>query len=262
MFIVRWMGRLLSLPFLWLGRVAATFGLPVSVPLLTAAWRLGGSVTVGVMALARIRLHRGLSEAVTRSAAWANARPAAGILGFAGLLAVENGELTAAAAFLERARQSGRDPDGFVDFLEYSIVNQIGDVHAISELARRLEGRNDLPPLLAKAVREGLAHEAILDGRFDEARRRAERLLAIADDPHVEPILWALAKREGNQAVARMHLARVNLPEKLSLYYQVLGNLATGFLSEAKDQLSKLSQIDAGLARKAEAWLARKEGGA
>ena len=260
MFVVRWVGRLLSLPFVWLGRVAATFGLPVSVPLLTAAWRLGGSVPVGVMALARIRLHRSLGEAAAKSAAWANARPAAGILGFAGLLALMNNDSTSAATFLARARLFPNDPDGWVDLLEYGIVVQSGDPQAVWELARRLEGRNDLPPFHAKDVRADLALMAMLNGQFDGARRRAERLIEIADNPHAELILWALAKRDGDLAIASAHLGRAKMPENSLLFHQVLGNLAAGFGSEALDQLCRLKEVDADLARKAEAYVAWMEG--
>jgi hypothetical protein len=251
----------LSLPPLWLGQLACILKMPAGVPLLRAAWRLGGSGAVAGAALAAILQRRGPAAAQAQAARWLQQRPRPEIASFAGMLAVDAGDLETARDLLARGRQLGDDRTGALDLLEYFIAARTGQGAQVLELARRFQDRRDLPSLLSKAVLSVLMWDALEHGRGEEARRRALHLLEVDLVPEAEMVLWALHLRDGDHAQAEVHLERSGLPPPQRSYYQFLGSLAVGRTDHARQFLLQLRDLDGFLAGKAEAALKSKEPG-
>ncbi len=253
MFLVRRIRKLFSLPFLWAGQLASAFKLPLSVPLLTAAWYVSGDGNVARSAL--FAMHRcGHSDAaVAQADTWLVRRPRPEIAAFAALMAYQAGEFDAAESYLAHGRRLGDDRDGLLDLLAYTISKHGADSDATGELARRLENRSDLPPDLSRMVLTDLMWAAMTDEQFDNARRRARHLLEVDDEPQAEIALWALAKRDADAPGARKHLARARIKPADKVYWQFFGLVAIGWMQEARDMLEQLKGLDASYAAQAEA---------
>jgi hypothetical protein len=256
MLFVRWMLRLVSLPLAWVGLAAAALKAPLCVPLLKAAWIMSGSGETGRAALSAVRQHRGLEAARGQAAVWLARRPRPEIAAAAGLFAAEAGDLDDARRLLARGRESGTDRTGMLDLLEFTIVLRSGESAPAVDLARRFELRRDLPPLLSQAARTELLWDAMLNGRFEEAERRAASLLAVNDVAEAELALWALALRRGDAAAAARHLATTHVvPAAQSVYWQVLGLAAIGRTAEALAGLEQMRDLDATRAGRLEQFL-------
>ena len=257
MFIVRWIRALLSLPILWLGQLALYFRQPASIALLTAAWAVGGDAEVGRSALSETRRFKGRDEALAQARAWLERHPRPHFAAMAGLLSLEAGNLDDAKAFLARGRELGDDPMGRLDWLEYAIAGMSGEGIAA---ARRFETRRDLPGDLSKAVLNDLMFDDLVNGRFDEAKLRAARFLEVDDYAPAEMVLWILARRDGDEAAARKHYARANLPPAQKSYLTFVGYLAIGARAQADEALAKLRGQDEALALRAEGLLKSRTG--
>jgi tetratricopeptide (TPR) repeat protein len=258
MFIVRWIRGLLSLPILWLGLLALYFNQPASIPLLGAAWAVGGDAEVGRSALAATRRFKGRAEALAKARAWLERDPHPHFAATAGLLSLEAGRLDEAKAFLARGRELGDDPMGRLDWLEYAIAGISGGSVAV---ARQFEARRDLPADLSRAVLQELMFDDLLNGRFDEAKLRAERLLDVDEFAPAEIAMGALAQRAGDEAGAKRHYARAALkltPAQIS-YLAFIGYLAIGARAQAEESLAKLRGQDEALALRAEGILKSRE---
>jgi len=256
---MQWIGKLLSLPFLWLGQLTGMLKLPLSVPLLRTAWLLGGDGQVARTTLLAIHHRDGLHAARVQAARWMETSPRAEIAVFAGLMALGAGEVELAEGFLARGQGMGKDRDGLLELLEFGLAGQCGATGSATQLARRMEQQRDLPPVVSRVILNQLLWDAMLDGRHDEARRRAEHLLEVEDMPQAEMALWALAKLHGDQRRADKHLQRAKLASPQKVYFQVLGNLAIRAHADARELLSQLHSLDATLARNAEDFLQGKE---
>ena len=256
MFIVGWIRSLVSLPILWLGQLALYFKQPASIALLSAAWAVGRDAEVGRTALAATRQFKGRDEALAKARAWLERHPRPHFAAVAGLWSLETDSLDDAKAFLARGRELGDDPMGRLDWLEYLIAGISGNGIAA---ARQFATRKDLPADLSKAVLQDLMFDALLSGRFDEAKLHAERFLEVAEFPPAEMVLWALAQRDGDEAGAKSHYDRADLPPAQKTYLTFIGRLAIGQQAQAEEALAKLRGQDESLALRAEGLLKSRE---
>lgn len=261
MFVLRWVMWCTSLPLAWLGQLAVMLGLPLSVPLLKTAWYLGGEGKVAVMAMAEIQRHVSLHAACAQAAEWVASRPQPEICVQAGLLAIQAQKPEEAEDYLARCQQLGPDPNGLLELLEILVAGSTDGEDAVAELLRRLEHRKDLSPVVSKVVHAQLLWEALLDGRFEEAHRRAEWLWSIEDDPLAATTFWVLARREGKLEDFAVHCARLGLTKSENLYFETVGHIAAGSTGEAQKTLSQLAEVDASAAEQARRLLQRREAG-
>lgn len=259
MLVFRGMTWCLSLPLLWLGQLAAMLKTPLSVPLLKAAWYLGGDGKVGVLALARIQEHASLEAAQAKAAEWLAARPRPEIAAQAGLLAIQAQQLDRAADYLARGQQLGPDSAGLLELLEILVAGGTGGAEAVDDLARRFEHRTDLSPIVSKGIHEHLLLEALLAGHFEEAERRAKWLWSIEDAPLAATTFWVLARRRGSQEGLESFCGRQQLAAAQALYFQTLGHIALGDTDAARVTLGSLAEVDSSMAETTRFYLDRRE---
>jgi hypothetical protein len=254
-FLIRWIRMLLSLPFLWAGKLAIVLKLPMDMPLLKAAWYISGNGDTGRGALVAILRHQGPQAAMLQAQLWMQRNPKPEIAAFAGLLTLDAGDLELAKTYLQLGRQAGDEKDGLLDTLEYCIVGRTDGPDTVAQLARQFGTRSDLPADLSKRVLIELLWGDMFQSQWDAAADKAGRLLAVAETPVAQAALWALALRRGDHPAAQKHLAMVKLPTVLRSYYQCLGSAAIGNLQQARDFLAEVNQIDPSLAHRTEAYL-------
>jgi hypothetical protein len=255
MFLFRWIGIVLAVPLSWLGQLASWVSVPMGRSLYAAAWRLGGDGETACRALAATARAYGEAAALAEARRWVEQAPGrrscAPIAAHGGMLALQSGELDLARQMLAMGKQAGTDRNGVLELLEWMLTAGTGDGAAVEALARQLEARRDLPPVLSRQVLTARLWEAVQRQRFEEARQRAEHLLAIEEVPQARMALWVLAKREGDIRGAEEHLRQANLEPRHKLSFQILGNVAIGFMEEARAlqaQLHKIDPVQAGLA--------------
>jgi len=259
MILIRWTATLLSLPLVWAGRLAALMRMPVSIPLLKAAWSMGSDGEVAISALRFIQQHLGPAAARAQALEWLVWHPQTEIAAWAGLTALSAGDAQAAKMFLSQGQQLGPDRGGMIELLEYYVAVQSGDPVAIAEVARRFELRKDLALPVSRLARVQLLWNAMLHGRWEEAQGRAKFLWSINSDPAVAAALWALAQRNGNPSLAGKYLQRIDMAEPQKLYFIALGRIAIGLREEARMTVLLLRKLDAGLADRAQQYLDRTE---
>ena len=262
MFLVGWIGWLASLPFVWLGQAAAMLGQPLCVPLLKAAWLLGGEGSIGLAALVRIGQHVSPDASRGQAADWLAWRPQPEIAAYAGLLAMQAGETELARELLARGQQLGPERTGMLEMLELAVADADEAPEAVMETCRRLARRDDLSPPVSKAVHGQLLWDAMLHGRLDEVGRRAEHAWSIEDDPLAATAFWFLARQRGGAGELGSRLDRFELAPPLRLQLEVLGHLAAGDLDEVRQMLPRLREVDPGAADHAERCLRSKESAA
>jgi hypothetical protein len=259
MFVIRWATWLLSVPVCWLGQLAAMVKLPLSVPLLGAAWRLGGNDSVGVAALANVARHASPEAARTQAARWMALRPQAGIAAMGALLAIVAREEDEAKQFLALGRELEPDRGGRIDLAEWTVVMCTGGASAAVELARKFQRRTDLSPSTSKCVEEHLLQEALLDGRFEEVESRAKRLWSIEDNALAATALWVLARRRGSHEGLDGYWRRLKLTRPNAAYLEILARMALGEQEAAERTLAALAELDPTMAEAARTYLLRME---
>jgi hypothetical protein len=262
MFLVHWIATLLSLPLVWAGRLTALLQMRLSVRLLNAAWQLGGDGEVAMSALRGVQKFLGDGAARAQALEWMIWRPRTEIAAWAGLMALHAGDLPTAKMFLSQGQQRVPDRGGMIELLEYYLVVQGGDRSAIAGLASRFELRRDLAGPVSRLARVQLLWSAMLHGRWEEARLRAEFLWSIDSDPAVAAALWALAQRDGDEPLAQKYQGCIHMPEAQKLYFIALGRTAIGLREEAQMTVLLLEKLDPALADRAQQHLDRTERGA
>ena len=244
MFVARWIGWLLSLPFVWLGQGTAMLNLPLCVPLLEIAWLLRCECTIGLAALARIGQYVSPEAARRRAAEWLTRHPQPETAAYAGVLAMQAGEPALARELLARAQQLGGDRSGMVEMLELAVADAEESSEAVTQTCRRLAQRDDLSPSVSKLVHQQLLCDAMVHGRLDEVQRRGEHLWSIEDDPLAATALWAVARRRGEGESLEARLRRFELAPPARLQLEVLGHLAAGKPDEVRKMLAQLRETD------------------
>lgn len=256
MFVVRWVTRLLSLPFQWVGGALAMVCAPAGARVLAAAFWISRDGAVGrayLLAISKIDKAAALTEAQRRPARYQPAEYDA----YCAALSLDCGLTEAVGDYLERARSAGGDRLGMCEIVELMLAMKSDDLEAGAETARRLEVRDDLNPAATRLVQTELMWNAIVYGRFDEAGERARRLLAIAEQPDAHRILWAMAARVGDMAAAEKHHLKADQgPVGQRLYYYAVAAMSIGQFDDARSVLIQLQQEDPALAEQFEKWSA------
>ncbi len=245
MFLIRWLGIIVSLPFYWLGMAGAMFRLPPAVQLLRAAYFLSVDQAMGVTALSTMSGLLGPPAAWQQAQKWAQTRPGPDVVAYAGLAAVDQNDLATAKAYHVQSLALGRDSSGLQEMLEFFIIARGGDQKAIGELIARLSARRDLSTQVSKFLENFLLGHEMERGDYVAARNRANRLLAIEENPEVRVKLWALDLRQGDPAGAQRQLSRASLPPPRLLAMQALAMAQTGDRPATYELLNQLRQYDA-----------------
>ena len=244
---------LLSLPFLWGGQLTGVFQMPISIPLLKAAWWISADGRVGFTALKAIARHSGAPEAIGCATAWMGKQPRVELAAYAGLLAAGAGLGDIARDMLGRCGQFAADVLGLTELLEFTIAKRFEPLGSAADCARRLEDRNDLSAAVSGMIHTELLWDAVLAGRLDEARRRAEFMLSVGEAPAAHVVLSALARYHGNEIGASRHMDQAKLPPAEMYYYRFLAACGTGADEEARELLAELGDRDVSLAEYATA---------
>jgi hypothetical protein len=259
MFLIRWIRELLAIPFVWAGRLAATFKLPVELPLFKAAWYVSRNGQNALAALVAVHRHQGAQAATLLAQSWMQSCPRPEIAAFGGLLALDAGDLELAKAYLQQGHQLGSEQAGSLEMLEFFLVIRTEALDATSQLAERFSTRSDLPAHLSMMVLTELVWRDMRQGHWDAAAAGARHLLAVADSPGAEAALWALALQRGDRKAAQRHLARVKLPAAQRAHYLCMGSDAIGERERARELLEEVRQADAALAQRTEMYLRPRE---
>jgi len=258
MVLVRLVRQLLALPFSILGTVAGFFSPALAAKLYYAAWLVGRAGQAGLTALAKFLHVEGQDAVRLRAMAMLTRHPSAAIAAFAAALASAAGDMAEAEGLVNLARELGGDPEGLTELVEHEIAaSRTPDLRERWRLAEALADRRDLSPTVSKMVLSSLMWLELSQGAFDRARRRAEHILAVADDPQAEIVLETVHAQAGRAAEAARCAARAAAaPPANRLYWRALASHAAGLGQRSADALAELRDYDAALAERVEAQLA------
>jgi len=245
MFLMRFIRMILSLPFLWTGRVAVMFQTPLSIPLLKTAWWISADGQVGVAALGAIAKLHEPAEAIGCALAWMQKLPRAEVAAYAGILAAEAGLGDIARNMHVACKQLPPDQLGLTELLEFTISQRFEPPGASADCARRLEARSDLSPTVSRMISMELLWDAMIAGRLDEVRRRATHVLAVGQAPAAHVAMAAVSE---DQTEASRHLGQAKLPPAELHYFSYLAARGTGNQAEADRQLFLLDELNSRLA--------------
>ena len=250
MFLIRFIRMLLSLPFLWSGQLTGMLQTPISIPLLKAAWRISADGKTGFTALAAISKHGGPDEALACGMGWMETQPRVEIAAFTGVMAANTGLGDVARNMLAQCQRFAKDKLGLTELLEFLIAARFDESpNSTLDCARRLENRKDLSPTVSKMIYTELLWNEMLDGKLDEAERRAEHMLSVGDEPLASIAMSAISNHNGNARDAEKHMAQAaKLPPAELHYYCFLAACGTGDDEAAREHFAKLSDLNAALA--------------
>ena len=252
MFLIRWIRELVALPFGLLGRLGMMLGSSRSIDLLKLNWRITGDADSAFATLLQVQKHRGTEASGREAQQWMESSPHPVPAAWLGMLAVGQDSRDEALAWLDLCTTLEGDSAGLVEMLEYFLAAGDPDDDATEAIARRLEQRHDLPVGLSKMIHTDMLWITLTEGRLDEARRRAEHLLQIEDEPGANIAMWALARRDGDAARADHFQQRAQratgLADDQRLYYLASACEAVGFRDEAARILPELREHNADLA--------------
>jgi len=253
MFIIRFIRMLLSLPFLWGGQLTGMFQMPISIPLLRAAWWISANGQTGLSALVAIAKHGDAAQAIGCAIAWTEKYPRVELSAYAGILAANAGLEDVARNMLVAAKQLPVDQLGLTELLEFSIAMRFdASPNAACDYARGLEARSDLSPTVSKMMHAELLWNEMLTERLGQAKRRAQYILSVEDDPIANVVMSEFARVDGNALIAAKHLEKATkLPPAELHYYRFLAACGTGSEAEAAQQLAKINKLNSALAERA-----------
>ena len=227
MVLIRWGGGLLAIPLRLLALALRLLGMP-NHRLMRAIWFISGDEEAAIASLSPLLAENRRDEVLAVVQRWNARRPRPMLVGFAGLLLLDNGDISAARqALLEGRQMAAPDPTAMLEVLEFGIAQKDENLLAARQCAIRLEQRRDLPPTLRREILYERMMNVLMERNFEDARQRAAFLLNIQQEPLAELVLWALAARRGDDQAAAMHLNRGLLPGSPQRYYQYLAAWAT-----------------------------------
>ena len=224
------------------------FQMPISIPLLRAAWLISADGQMGFTALRAIARQVGPPEAIGCAMAWMEKCPRVELAAYAGLLAAGAGLSDIARDMLARCKNFAIDRLGMTELLEFSIAKRFEPLGAAVDCARRLEARSDLSPSVSGMIHVELLWDAVLGGCLDEAQRRAEHMLSVGEAPSARVVLSVLAGYHGDEIGASRHMERAKLPPAELHYYRFLSACGIGDEEEAREQLAELGKYNVSLA--------------
>ena len=250
----------MSLPLQWAGQLAMLLSPPTAMVLLQGAWALGGNPANAITVLGRMLKAGQKNAARQRVEQYIRRRPHPDLAAFAGLMAIDDGDLPRARQWLAHSRALGPSRTGTPDLLEYTIAERDDDIRASGRLGQALIAtRRDLPLLLTRKIQNDFLLMDMLDRRFDQVPPRAEYMLAVEENPVAEFALWALARKEGRESDATAHFARAKCPPAASLHYRALGAHAIGDFPLRDRLLTDLERIDPALVQRDREFLSKLE---
>lgn len=263
MFLVRFMRRLLALPFSVAAGVSAFLSPAVAYRFYKLVWWIGGDDHPGHLALARLAQSAGPAVARDVGREMLRRRPSPEIACFIGLLEIGCGDVDEARTCLAVARQMGGDRQGLTEVLAYHAeVGCADDAEQAGRLIEALSLRDDLSPAASKLVLEGMMWRTLAAGDLDRARRRAMHLLAVSDNPQAQIVMGALHQRDGrHDKAAKCFASSTPLPTTQRLYFRCMASAAAGSGDELAEALAALKAEDAELGGRMESQFAAAEGG-
>jgi hypothetical protein len=236
------------------------FRMPLAAGLLKLAWQVSEKGDIAAKALAAVRIQYGHDLAMAQAAQWMRRCPRSELAAAAGLLAIQANDIVAAESYLQQGLSLGDDSSGSLELLELLVPTARYDQQAAGAVARRLAQRRDLSPITSRFVLNTLVWDDLWHGRPGDARASAERLLAIDRDAVARVAMWAIELNEGRDSAAAEQLRQAaGLNPTIRLYYQTVGMLSIGRLSDARELLVQLEDYDADLAALAAAKIREKE---
>ena len=240
---------LLSLPFLWGGQLTGMFQMPISIPLLKTAWRISADGEIGFTALTAIARRQDSGQALACALEWMETHPRTETAAYAGILAAGEGLGDIARDMHARCLSMSKDKLGVVELLEFVIAQRFEPFGASIDCARRLENRTDLSPTVSGLVQTELLWLAMFVGRFDDADRRGQRMLAVGEAPVASAVLAAISGRNGNEPAVARHMSDAAKLQPAELhYYSFLAFAAAGSDARAQQHLNKLREHNSAMA--------------
>ena len=248
MFILRSLRVLVALPFFWLGQMLGMLKSAVCVPFLKAAWWIGRNENMGIVAIVKIQQIESIQSARTQAAVWLASDPCPGMAAFAGLLALDAGDLEEAARCRDLCLELGGDRQGLIEWLELNIAVKKNDDQAAEDLLQRLQMRTDLSPPVSKSLLERSLIRALFGRNWIEAEKYAKRLWSIEDNPWAATAIWTLNRQNGKSEDFQNYFKRIKLTPGQAIFFQTVAMFITGQHDQARHSFDSLRQTDAALA--------------
>lgn len=261
MFLFRWLRTILSWPLTWAGQLLMMLRQPVCLGLLKRAYEIGGNPNTAAIALSSASRFQPIASAVALASAWMQTKPCATVAAFGGMLALQAGDIHSARNFFQTAQAIGSEPTGAIDQLEIYLAQTDQTGRESLELARRMEQRNDLPPMAAVWAKRVQMFQALRMADLDRAWEYAQYMTSIDDDPEAELVMWAYYLNHGDQTGANIHLAKAqSLPPDQRLHYQAVACKAIGQENLARQYAEQLREHNPKAAEDLLKYLAGKGG--
>ena len=263
MVLVRLVRQILALPFSVLAMAAGLFSPAWAARLHYAAWLVGGEGRSGLTALVKFLAIEDPPAVRMRALAMLSRNPSSLIAAYAGIMAMDAGDVVEGEGLADLARSMGPDPECLTEMLEYQIAAaRSADIRETWRAAAALAERRDLSPTVSRMALSSLMWLELSQGQFDLARGRAEHILAVADDPQAEIVLEAIHLRAGRDDQARLCAQRAApAGAARSLYWRCLAHRAVGLDRRADEALAELRDYDTALAERAAGQLAQMRDG-
>jgi hypothetical protein len=248
MLIFRLITLPLALPPFWIGQLLGAFHAPACIPFLKTAWWISRNDQIGLTALRHIQHFASPEDAASLATRWLASNPRPGMACFAGLAALDAGDLEKAARMRDLCRKLGGDREGFIDWLDLHLAGQVNDSQTLAELYKWMDRRTDLTPAVTKKVLDYYLVQALQRKDWDEVERRAKHLTSIEDAPLTATAFWVLDRQRGKTDDIQKYLKNVKLNPAQVLFFQSLGLFMSGDLDLARQSYDVLCQEDALLA--------------
>ena len=248
MAILRLLRMFVALPFFWLGQLLGMLKSPSCMPFLKAAWSIGRNENMGLVALVKIQQLESIQSARTQAAAWLASDPCPGIAAFAGLLALDAGDLEDAARCRDLCLGLGGDRKGLIEWLELMLANKNNNDQASADLHQRLALRTDLSPLVSKYLLEISVIEALFGKNWIDAEIPAKRLWSIEDNPWAATAFWVLDRQNGKSEDFQNYIKKIKLTPGQVIFFQTAAWSVIGEMEQARQSFDLLRQTDAALA--------------
>jgi hypothetical protein len=255
MFILYLLRMLAALPMFWSGQLLGMLKSALCVPFLKAAWRIGRNENMGMVALFKIQQLESAQAARIQAAAWLASDPCPGMAAFAGLLAVDAGDLEDAARCRNLCLELGGDSKGLIEWLELALADKKNDDQATEDLHRRLALRKDLSPLVSKFLLERFLIKSLLERNWSETANRAKRLWSIEDNPWAATAIWALNRQYGKSEDFQNYIKRIKLNPGQVLFFKTAALFVVGELEQARQSFESLRQTNVALADLLQAYV-------
>ena len=231
MFILYLLRMLVALPVFWLGQLLGMLKSASCLPFLKAAWWIGRNENMGLVALVKIQQLESAQSARIQAAAWLASDPCPGMAAFAGLLALDAGDLDDAGRCRDLCLELGGDRQGLIEWLELILADKNNNGQAAADLHQRLAMRTDLSPLVSKSLLEISVIKALFGKNWIDAESPAKRLWSIEDNPWAATAFWALNRQNGKSEDFQNYLKKIKLTPGQVIFFQTAALFISGEMS-------------------------------